>query len=62
MGKVSWLGKDEIGFQADELLNQWETFTGQSVKPPIPVEAIVEKYFKITLEYEDLNRVFGGRQ
>lgn len=60
MGKVSWLGKDEIGFRADELLNQWEIFTGQPVKPPIPVEAIAEKYLKITLEYDDLNQVFGG--
>jgi hypothetical protein len=60
MGKVSWMGKEEIGFQADELLNQWETFSGQSVKPPIPVEAIAEKYLEITLEYDDLNQVFGG--
>src|SRR5512139_1720007 len=60
MGKVSWLTKEEIGFRADDLLNQWETFTGQTVRPPIPVEAIAEKYLKITLEYDDLNRVFGG--
>jgi Zn-dependent peptidase ImmA (M78 family) len=59
MGKVSWLGKDQIGFQADDLLNQWEIFTGQPVKPPIPVEAIAEKYLKITLGYDDLNQVFG---
>ncbi len=57
MGKVSWLTKFQISQETDELLNQWEIFTGQEVKPPIPIEAIAEKYLGITIEYDDLDKI-----
>jgi len=59
MGKVSWLTKFQISQETDELLNQWEIFTGQEVKPPIPVEAITEKYLKFILEYDNLEEILG---
>ncbi len=59
MSKVSWLTKDQISKETDELLNQWAIFTEQEVKPPIPVEAIAEKYLEFTLEYENLDEILG---
>ena len=59
MNKVSWLTKVQISQETDELLNQWEIFTGQEVKPPIPVEAIAEKYLEFTLEYDNLEEILG---
>ena len=57
MSKVSWLSKVRINQETDELLNQWEIFTEQEVKPPIPVEAIAEKYLEFTLEYDSLEEI-----
>lgn len=59
MSKVSWLTKAEISLETDGLLNQWAIFTGQEVKPPIPVEAIAEKYLGFTLEYDNLGEILG---
>jgi Zn-dependent peptidase ImmA (M78 family) len=59
MNKVVWLGKTEIEREAYNLLSEWSTFTGQEAKPPIPVEAIIEKYLGITLEYDDLDKSLG---
>ena len=59
MNKVSWLTKVQISQKTDELLNQWKIFTGQEVKPPIPVEAIAEKYLEFTLEYDNLEEILG---
>ncbi len=59
MGKVSWLTKAQISQETNELLNQWRIFTGQAVKPPIPVEAIIEKYLGLTLEFDDLEEMLG---
>jgi len=57
MNKVSWLSKAEIASEVQELLSQWTNFIGQEVKPPIPVEAIAEKYLEFTLEYDDLDAI-----
>jgi len=59
MSKVSWLTKAQIDLEAHELLNQWKICTGQEVKPPIPVEAITEKYLEFTLEYDNLEEILG---
>lgn len=59
MNKVSWLSKARIDLEVHELLNRWAIFTGQEVKPPIPVEAIAEKYLEFTLEYDDLEEMLG---
>jgi len=59
MSKVSWLSKAQISHETDELLDQWAIFTEQEVKPPIPVEAIAEKYLEFTLEYDNLDEILG---
>ena len=59
MSNVSWLTKVQILQETDRLLNQWEIFSGQEVKPPIPVEAIAEKYLEFTLEYDNLEEILG---
>ena len=59
MSRVDWLGKVEIEQEACKLLSEWSAFAGEEVKPPIAVEAIVEKYLGITLEYDDLEKVLG---
>ncbi len=59
MSKVSWLAKDKISKETDQLLNQWAIFTEQEVKPPIPVEAIAEKYLEFKIEYDNLDEILG---
>jgi hypothetical protein len=57
--KVPWLPQTQIENEAHDLLNQWEKFSGQEIIPPIPVEAIVEKYLGLTLEYDKLEDILG---
>ena len=57
--RVPWLPQTQIEHEANDLLNQWEKFSGQEIIPPIPVEAIVEKYLGITLEYDKLEEMLG---
>jgi Zn-dependent peptidase ImmA (M78 family) len=57
--RVPWLAKPQIENAANDLLAQWETFSGQKVVPPIPVEAIVERFLGITLEYDKLEEMLG---
>jgi hypothetical protein len=59
MSKVSWLSKVQISQETGALLNQWAIFTKQEVKPPIPVEAIAERYLEFTLEYDNLEEILG---
>ena len=59
MENVAWLSKAQISKETDELLNQWSIFTEQEAKPPIPVEAIAEKYLEFTLEYDNLDETLG---
>jgi Zn-dependent peptidase ImmA (M78 family) len=59
MSKVSKLTKAYIDRKAGELLNEWAEFSGEEVRPPIPVEAIIEKYLGLTLEYDDLEEMLN---
>jgi Zn-dependent peptidase ImmA (M78 family) len=59
MNRVAWLSKAQIEQEVHDLLSAWSAFAGQEAKPPIPVEAIIEKYLEITLEYEDLDKSLG---
>ena len=61
MSKVAWLNKAQINKETDELLREWAIFAEQEVNPPIPVEAIAEKYIEFTLEYDNLDEVLGIR-
>lgn len=59
MSQVSWLSKSRIDLETRELLSQWEIFSKKEIRPPIPVEAVAEKYLKFTLEYDDLEKMLG---
>jgi Zn-dependent peptidase ImmA (M78 family) len=56
---IAWLSKEQISKEADDLLAKWSDFMDQKASPPIPVEAIAEKYLGITLEYDDLSEILG---
>jgi len=59
MSKVSWMAKGQIRQEAEDLVNQWRNFSGQDVKPPIPVEAIAEKYLGFSVEFDNLEVILG---
>jgi Zn-dependent peptidase ImmA (M78 family) len=59
MDKVAWLSKEEIQQMSIELLGQWESFSGRKPDPPIPVEAIAEKYLDICVEFDNLEELLG---
>lgn len=57
--KVPWIAKKQIAEKAYELINNFQAMAGYAVRPPIPVEDIVERYLKLTLIYEDLEKILG---
>jgi hypothetical protein len=59
MEKVDWLPKTGIHQKSIELLAEWNAFIGQKVDPPIPVEAIAEKYLGISVGFDDLEGLLG---
>ena len=59
MSKVAWLSKAQIEQQACSLLEEFSATAGRKVTPPIPVEAMIELHFGITLEYDDLEESLG---
>jgi Zn-dependent peptidase ImmA (M78 family) len=59
MEKVAWLSREEIQQQSMELLGRWESFSGRKPAPPIPVEAIAEKYLDISVGFDDLEEMLG---
>lgn len=59
MNQVPWRSRAEIHNAADDLLCGWKEFCGEEIAPPIPVEAIAEKYLGITIEYDDLGEILG---
>jgi len=58
--KVPWISKKEIALKAMDLMEAFQTMAGYMVKPPIPVEDIIERSLGLRLVYEDLEKVFGS--
>ncbi len=58
--KVLWISKEEIALKAMDLIEAFQTVAGYRVKPPIPVEDILERVLGLRLLYEDLEKVFGS--
>lgn len=56
---VPWLSKETISRKATELIDGFRALAKYEVKPPIPVEDIIERYLGLRLIYDDLTRVFG---
>ena len=59
MMNVPWLSKETISRKATELIDGFQALAKYEVKPPIPVEDIIERYLGLSLLYNDLTKVFG---
>ncbi|MFP3912685.1 MAG: ImmA/IrrE family metallo-endopeptidase [Desulfobacteraceae bacterium] len=53
------MSKQDIARKAYALIDSFQALAGYTVKPPIPVEDIVERYLKLRLLYADLGRILG---
>ena len=56
---VPFLSKQTISKKATELIEGFQAMAGYEVKPPVPVEDIIERYLGLRLIYDDLTRIFG---
>ena len=57
--KVPWISKEKIALKATNLIENFQALAKYDVKPPIPVEDIIEQYLGLRLIYDDLHKVFG---
>lgn len=57
--RVPWMKKAEIARQAEALLTGYETMLGHNVRPPIPIEDVIERFLGLSLAYEDLDAELG---
>ncbi|MFO7987552.1 MAG: ImmA/IrrE family metallo-endopeptidase [Desulfatiglandaceae bacterium] len=53
------MSKQNIALKAYNLIDSFQAMAGYIVKPPIPVEDIVERYLRLRLIYDDLGRILG---
>jgi len=58
--KVPWISKERIALKAMDLMEAFQVVAGYRVRPPIPVEDIIERVLGLRLLYEDLEKVFGS--
>jgi len=56
---VGWLPKSAIAQSALEVLEGYEILIGDPVRPPIPIEQIIERYLGLNLSFEDLETRLG---
>jgi hypothetical protein len=57
--KVPFIPKHRIAKKAYDLIANFQDMAGYPVRPPIPVEDIVERYLKLRLVYDDLDAILG---
>jgi len=57
---VPYLSDEAIERDAAALLAEFAQSRGVTVKPPIPVEDIVEKHLKLRFEFDDTHKLFGS--
>ena len=55
---VSYMPEERIEADAEVLLASYAVARGVSLKPPIPVEEIVEKHLKLGIEFDNLRQLF----
>ena len=58
--KVPWISKERIALKAMDLIEAFQAVAGYRVKPPIPVEDIIERALGLRFLYEDLEKVLGS--
>lgn len=59
--KVPWISKEKIALKATDLIDNFQSLAKYEVKPPIPVEDIIERYLGLKLLYDDLEKIFGTK-
>ena len=57
--KVPWLTKEMISETASGLIADYEAMAGYPVRPPVPVEDIIERCLGLRLSFEDLETILG---
>lgn len=57
--KVPWLKKEKISEKASDLIADFQMACGAPVRPPIPVENIIEQHLSLRLSFEDLDSIMG---
>lgn len=58
MMRVPYLREETIEKDAETLLADFERCRAATVVPPVPVEEIVEQHLGLTLDFDDLHRLF----
>jgi len=56
---VPYLSEQAIERDAEALLHEYASTRGVTVKPPIPIENIVEKHLKLRIEFDDTHKLLG---
>jgi hypothetical protein len=56
---VPYLSEEEIEEDAGALLAEYARARGISITPPVPIDDIVEKHLKLSLEFDDTHKLFG---
>ncbi len=59
--RVPYISKQAIALKAGEVINDFQALVKYEVKPPIPVEEIIERYLGLTLLYDDLEKILGNK-
>ncbi len=57
--RVPYIPDDVIERDAETLLGEFAHARGIELRPPIPIEDIVEKHLKLRVEFDDLHEVLG---
>src|SRR6266446_2085305 len=57
--KVPYLSEEQIENDAAALLAEFAQARDIVLKPPVPIEDIVEKHLKLGIEFDDTHRLFG---
>ncbi|MCU0599531.1 MAG: ImmA/IrrE family metallo-endopeptidase [Desulfobacterales bacterium] len=57
--KVPFLPKDFISDVAADVLSDYEASTGRTLRPPVPVEDIIERGLGLRLGFIDFEKIYG---
>lgn len=57
--RVPWISKEKINHKAMVLLDNYQEMTGCAVKPPIPVENIIEQLLDVKISFVDFECKLG---
>ncbi len=57
--RVPYIRDEVIERDAEALLGEFAQARGIELRPPIPIEDIVEKHLKLCVEFDDLHRLLG---